>query len=200
MVAPLDIAPRPLAPFQYLDADADTESVDGEILNGDELEDASMEEAFSLVMPDGIDQEEVLSELWADLLRGEKAKAVLAEAEMARVIEFNRSLEHRTVDGLGQITCRVPMSTYLHWTTRYGPEFWRHRDSLDFFAARNPGFLIDTFHRRTCVTVDQTLPASGAETPASLVKTAGATVTTDTAAPAQPAPSSRRGGRGRWAR
>lgn len=185
MVAPLEVTSH------------EHEPIDGEIFLEDDLVDAGPSDLVTL--PDGVDQEWLLGELWKDLLRGEHAKAVLAEAQMRRVIEFNRSLEHRMVDGIGQIQARVPLEVFLHWKAREGDDFWRERSNLDFFARRNPGFRIDTFHRRTCVTVEHTLPAShsGAEAPAGLVKTARAGAG-EAPALAKPAPRIR-GRRGRWA-
>lgn len=183
MVAPLEVCTR-------------SEPIAGEILLEEDLVDAGPSDIVTL--PDGVDQEWLLGELWRDLIRGEHAKAVLAEAQMRRVIEFNRSLEHRMIDGVGQIQARVPLEVFLHWKTREGDDFWRERSNLDYFARKNPGFKIDTFHRRTCVTMDHTLPAK-TDVAASMDETAGAGVALGgSPAPAQSTPRIT-GRRGRWA-
>lgn len=175
-------------------------SVDGELLSPEE--EAQLESADGPVvgLPDTIDQEALLRELWKDLHRGEHAAAILAEAEMRRVIELNQSLDHRFVDGMGQLVARVPLSVYLHWTARYGHEFWQQADSLDFIANRadggrgNPGFTIKTKGRPTIIKDELFPPAlnTSAPTVAHGGKPAGAVKTT--------APAVRpRGRRGRWA-
>lgn len=123
------------------------EEIEGEILTEQDLVD-NVEDMMDVAVPDGMDQGWLLKALWDDLHRGEHAQAVLAEAEMARVIELNQKLDTRTVDGMGQLVARIPMSVYLHWTARYGDDFWRQKDSIDFILNRagggqgNPGFVV----------------------------------------------------------
>jgi hypothetical protein len=122
--------------FDDLDLD-----IEGDVFSEADLADADGFDAIGL--PDGVDREQLLGELWRDLIRGEHARAVLAEAEMRRVIEVNRQLgEHRSIEGIGKVAARIPLDVYLHWVARYGSDFWAQRDSLDFLAARNPGMLV----------------------------------------------------------
>lgn len=190
-----------VAPLDTMQAIED-ERIDGEVLCERDLIDA---DGPDFALPDGVDQEWLLGELWKDLLRGEHARAVLAEAEQRRIIETSRQLEHQMIEGIGQLRCRVSLDTYLHWTSRYGADFWKQEDSLQFFAKRNPGFLVDNFHHRRSVhTVDgfrdantntNTLPAaSGA--PALGEKPVAETVTASATVPTLP----RSRGRGRWSR
>src|SRR5258707_15302128 len=106
-----------ISPQEY-----DELSIDGEQLSPEEESQLESVDGPVVSLPDGIDEELLLQELYKDLYRGEHAAAIAAEAEMRRVIELNQSLEHRFVDGMGQLAARVPMSVYLHWTARYGHE------------------------------------------------------------------------------
>lgn len=191
----------------------ESDDIGGEVLSERDLVDA---DGLDFALPDGVDQEWLLGELWKDLLRGEHAKEILAESEMRRIIEVNRSMEHQLIDGIGQLRCRVSLDTYLHWTSRYGADFWKQEENLQFFAKRNPGFLVDNFHKKSMQVVDgfrdrtlsapaeslggQLLPvavASGQPGDHGGEKRAGAGVKTT------PAPASPRGrgrGRGRWAK
>lgn len=181
-------------PGRYAYLDTEDQSIHGEVLDERDLVNES--NLMTLNTPDGVDQEWLLGELWKDLERGEHAEAVLAEAEMRRVIELNRSLDHRFIEGAGQCVARIPMSVAMHWIARYGQEFWKHKDSLDFIAARNPGFLIKTQGKPQVVVDgfrDQVSPATAEDAASGVsgVRPAGAAQ----AAPAEPV----RGRRGRWA-
>lgn len=189
----------------------DTEDLlpEGELLSEQDLADET--DLMSLATPEGVDQGWLLGELWKDLERGERAQAVLAEAEMRRVIEFNQSLDHRFVEGLGQTVCRIPLSVYSHWVARYGHEFWQQRDSLDYFLKRaggtgNPGFMVHT-RGKTQVTVDGRRDDLSSRSSAAAASSAVARASDGghgegpagavSAVPAAPATKSR--GRGRWA-
>lgn len=186
--------------------DSDSYGVDGGLFSEQDLvDDADMMSLAGL----GVDEGWLLGELWKDLERGEHAESVLAEAEMRRVIEFNQSLEHGFVPGMGQTVARVPLSVYTHWVARYGPEFWRQKDSLDFILKRagggagNPGFIIKS-RGKPQITVDgfrDRAPASNFSGPAVDAATGGHGERPAGAAQAAPAaPRPVRGRRGRWAK
>lgn len=134
-------------------------SIEGDVFTEQDLvEDTS--DFMELATPDGVDQGWLLEALWRDLRRGEHAQAVLAEAEMARVIELNQRLGPAVMqEGAGQLMARIPMSVFLHWTTRYGEAFWREKDSLDFILKRagggqgNPGFKVESM-KKAAIIVD----------------------------------------------
>jgi len=166
--------------------------IDGEYLDDTGL-DAS--DGPGIVMPGGMDEQELLDLLWKDLHRGEAAKAILTEARMRRVIETSKDLEHRAIEGLGRCAARIPMEMYLEWTAREGPEFWLQEDTLDYFEKRagggvgNPGFKITT-PGKTMVTVETNFPSGDSGKSCDSCVTAGPVK----AGPAKPAS---RGGR--WA-
>lgn len=167
--------------------------IEGEVLTERDLADES--DIMELSTPEGVDQGWLLGELFKDLHRGEHAKAVLAEAEMQRVIEFNRSVDHQFIDGLGQTVARIPLSVAMHWIARYGYEFWQQRDSIDFLAKRNPGMLIKSRGKTSVVVPGQVTSATSAlgAAKADIGDCAGA-------ASAAPVAGLRvRGRRGRWA-
>ena len=107
------------------------------------------DEAPELVGPQTIEEERLLRLLYKDLERGERAKAILAEAEMRKIAALNAELEHRPIDGLGCLVARISLDVFLAWIAREGPEFWHEQSNLAYFAHRaegqgNPGFLIKT--------------------------------------------------------
>lgn len=136
----------------------------GAALSAEDMRDLEgTDQPMELALPDTVDERQLLDALHADLIRGEHARAVLAEAEMRRVAEFNRQVgEHRTVDGVGQLIARIPLDTFLHWCATQGTEFWYHQDSIDFLAARNPGMLVETARKPTII-VDRPLAGGGAK-------------------------------------
>lgn len=180
--------------YAHLDTDESC-PINGEVLTERDL--ADEKDLMSMALPDGVDQEWLMGELWKDLRRGEHAKAVAAEAEMRRVIELNNSLEHKFIEGAGQLVARIPMSVAMYWIARCGHEFFKHRDSLEFLAKRNPGLLIKT-KGKPQVVIDgfrDNFPGSPADAAAGVsgVRPEGAVQ----AAPSAPGPV--RGRRGRWA-
>lgn len=124
-------------------------------------------EAAGLVRAPALGEDELLDALYEDLHRGEQAKAVLAEREMARVIEATRGIEHGLVEGLGQCIARIPLSVFHHWGSRYGYEIWNDpQDLLAFLAKRNPGLMIKAQPRTHRGAAVPSLPAGGATTAA----------------------------------
>lgn len=179
--------------------DEQSEDLDGDLITDEELADA--------VAADMGSDDPVVRRLWDDLIRGEHARAVMAEAETRRVIEFNQRLQgqHRFQDGLGQLVARIPMSVYLHWTAIHGHEFWDQPDSLDFLAKRagggrgNPGLLIETKARPTVI-VDQAFAGVAAQQSSARGAEGHERKAAAGAGEAPPAAhSGPRGRRGRWA-
>lgn len=184
--------------------ETESDNLDGDLLTEDDLAGA--------VADDMASDDPVVRRLWDDLIRGEHAKAVMAEAETRRVIELNQRLQgqHRFQDGLGQLVARIPMSVYLHWTAVHGHEFWDHPDSLDFLARRagdgrgNPGLLIETKGKPTIIVERKLSPAGHGSGPATCGEKAAAGVQRCSPAACLPRRSSAkagpvRGRRGRWA-
>lgn len=175
--------------------------IDGELLTEEDLVD-NVTDLMDVALPDGTDQGWLLKALWEDLRRGEHAEAVLAEAEMARVIQMNQRLDTRTIDGMGQTIARIPMSVYLHWVARYGDDFWRQKDSIDFILKRagggrgNPGFVVKST-MKTQLVVDG-FKSSGGDVAAGGVEEHQVKPAGVLRAPAVP-PAPVRGKRGRWA-
>jgi hypothetical protein len=163
----------------------------GEVLDAADLEDS--DELFSLALPDGVDERRLLDELYADLYRGEHAKAVLAEAETRRVIEWQSQVQHRPVEGLGQTIARVPLEAFLYWQAREGPDFWHQESNVDYFKRLNPG-LAPVQTMRPTIVVDHKLPATG-----TMTETTGRAGEGLGVAPPAARSTPVRGRRGRWA-
>lgn len=139
---------------------ASSAEIAGAPLTPEELRDLEPNAGLmDLALPDSVDERQMLDALYDDLVRGEHAKAVLAEAEMRKVAEFNRQVgAHRMIDGVGQLIARVPLDTFLHWCATQGTEFWYHQDSIDYLAARNPGMLVESARKPTVI-VDRKIGA-----------------------------------------
>jgi hypothetical protein len=166
-----------------------SDTIGGELLSqADLVDDAGPQLNFA-----GVDEEWLLGALFRDLERGEHAKAVLVEAEMRRIAELNQQLEHRCIDGLGQLAARIPLDMYLYWQAREGEGFWREQSNLEYFGARNPGFLIKTKMKPTIVVGDKPFPTRVQSDITTGEKPAGGANP-----PAKP-PARPRARRGRWA-
>lgn len=183
----------------------DSEDLDGELITEEDLAGAVAEDMSS--------DDPVVRKLWDDLIRGEHAKAVMAEAEMRRVIEFNQRLQgqHRFQEGLGQLVARIPLSVYLHWTAIHGHEFWDQPDSLDFLARKagggrgNPGLLIETKGRPTVIVDGQFAGIAARQSSSARRGAAGVHGESSVAGGAERTPATTaararlKGKRGRWA-
>lgn len=147
-------------------------------------------EQAGLVRAPALGEDELLDALYEDLHRGEQAKAVLAEREMARVIEATRGIEHGLVEGLGQCIARIPLSVFHHWGSRYGYEIWNDpQDLLAFLAKRNPGLMIKAQPRTHRGAAVPSFSTGGATTAAPVRGLAAAGAGALGAAPAVPAPA-----------
>ena len=184
----------------YLD---ETAAVDGELL--DENEQLEEADGPGIYVPDGVDEGELLQELYKDLRRGEQAKAVLAEAEMRQVLEVQNQCEHAALEGLGELVCSMPLSVYMHWVQREGPEFFHQRKNLEFLAQRaggtgNPG-LLARHVRKARVTINQTLPGPERLTFTGIHEKGPVVGAGDIASATAPAPARTgvHGRHGRWA-
>lgn len=144
---------------------ASSAEIAGAPLSAEEMRDLEPNaDLMDIALPDSVDERQLLDSLYDDLIRGEHARAVIAEAEMRRVAEFNRQVgAHRTVEGVGQLIARIPLDTFLHWCATQGTEFWYHQDSIDYLAARNPGMLVET-ERKATIIVDRPLAGGRART------------------------------------
>lgn len=122
-------------------ADEVDESLEGGAFDSEDCLDPV--EQAGLVRAPAMGEDELLDALYEDLRRGEQAKSVIAERQMARVIEASRTIEHGLVEGLGQCIARIPLSVFHHWGGRYGYEIWNNpQDLLAFLEKRNPGLMI----------------------------------------------------------
>lgn len=168
-------------------------ALESEALGGELITD---EDLAAGVADDMASDDTVIRQLWDDLIRGEHAKAVMAEAETRRVIAFNQQVDHRFQEGVGQLVARIPLSVYLHWTAVHGHEFWDQPDSLDFLAKRaggtgNPGLLIETKGRPTVIVDDAFAGVAARQLP----DTVSGLYSAESAAGSRGPAAARRGGR-----
>ncbi len=133
--------------------------IDGSpITDQDILEDA--DQPFELALPETVDERELLEGLYADLERGEHAKAVLAEAQAREIGRLHQRIgAHRSVEGMGQVVARVPLDTFLHWCARETGEFWYDQSSINYILRDNPSLVPETA-RKPMITKERELDGS----------------------------------------
>jgi hypothetical protein len=124
------------------DQEAELLELEGAPLDAED--EAYTEDGVGFALPDNLEECQLLEALYKDLIRGEHAKEIHAEAEMRRVIEASKSLgEPGFCDGIGQLMARVPAKIFHHWGLRYGYEIWNNpQDLIRFLDQRNPGFMV----------------------------------------------------------
>jgi hypothetical protein len=127
----------PISPQEAEDLDIEGAPLDAE-------DEAYSEDGVGFALPDNLEECQLLEALYKDLIRGEHAREVQAEAEMRRLIEASKALgEPGFADGIGQLVARVPAKIFHHWGLRYGYEIWNNpQDLIRFLDQRNPGFMV----------------------------------------------------------
>lgn len=128
-----------MAQQQTLVPDSDRLSIDGEALDGRDLETTKGPEIY---LPDGADMEQVMKHLNHGLVEDNLVQSRLAEAQMRRVIEASQAIEHSFMAGMGQKVAAIPANVFAYWCNKLGPDAWRDGTLLKFLGKSNPGMLI----------------------------------------------------------
>ena len=81
--------------------------------------------------------DELIPEMVAEFRRGWALRKAQAHATKKAMAQLNQ-LQHKHVDGLGQLTCRIPEESYHYWGMRLGYDCWRDAAFRKEFMRDNP--------------------------------------------------------------
>lgn len=97
---------------------------------------------------------ESLAPLEQDIIRGEQVKAALAIAQQRRLEEAQAQIAHASVEGLGQLECRISPEVYFRMAHIHGQECWTDDGFLADMRRKNPGmFNVRRAPRRVTLTM-----------------------------------------------
>lgn len=78
-----------------------------------------------------------------------------AEAQKKAMAALNQQL-HRHVDGLGQLSARIPVDSYHYWGQRLGYACWKDDDFVKGFFRDNPECRVNSKAENTTLLVNGT--------------------------------------------
>lgn len=99
--------------------------------------------------------DELLLPMLEEFRTGWNLRKAQAEAQKKAMVALNRQL-HKHVDGLGQLTARIPVDSYHYWGQRLGYACWKDDNFVKGFWKDNPECLVNSKAEKTTVRVDGT--------------------------------------------
>lgn len=84
---------------------------------------------------------EMAADLERELRRGWQMGRVRAEVESKQAAALNQ-IEHRAMDGIGQLRMRVPLDAYHFWGQKLGYDCWNDKQFLHEFERDNPAVKV----------------------------------------------------------
>lgn len=78
---------------------------------------------------------------------------VLAQVRQNRIAEATQKLERCTVDGLGQHTASIDLTSFLYWSNRTGGQCWKDDGFFKEFLRDNPACRVKYKQRHLALTV-----------------------------------------------
>lgn len=87
------------------------------------------------------DNPEVAQGVLRNLREDWKAERREVEDVSARAEQANRQ-DHRSVEGLGRLRCRIPATAYHYWGQRLGYKCWKDAAFLREFERDNPEIVV----------------------------------------------------------
>jgi hypothetical protein len=80
---------------------------------------------------------DLVPQLEKELRQGFQMNRVNAEVQAKQNARFN-AIKHKSVEGLGQLKCRIPPDAYHFWGQKLGYDCWNDNQFLDEFLRDNP--------------------------------------------------------------
>ena len=78
-----------------------------------------------------------------ELRLGWNQNRVQAEIEAKRISEVNKQ-RHKSIEGLGQLTARIPMTAFHFWGQKLGYGCWNDQAFMDEFLRDNPKLRVNS--------------------------------------------------------
>jgi hypothetical protein len=92
--------------------------------------------------------EEFVRDFCATLTDEQRAEEEMAFATQRRIAAATQSLDEHFVDGLGELTMRIDLTAYWHWTMRYGPRIWSDPAFIREYKRDNPETRVKSRSRK----------------------------------------------------
>jgi hypothetical protein len=80
---------------------------------------------------------DLVPQLEQELRKGWQKNRVEAEVQAKQNEKINKQ-KHRSIEGLGQLTARIPPTAYHFWGQKLGYECWNDKAFMDEFLRDNP--------------------------------------------------------------
>ena len=84
----------------------------------------------------------------ATLTDEQRAEEELAFASQKRIAAATEKLDQHFVEGLGELTMRIDLTAYWHWTMRYGPKIWSDPAFIREYKRDNPETRVKSKSRK----------------------------------------------------
>lgn len=81
--------------------------------------------------------ENLQAAMLSELKNGWELRKRMAEQQTNDLGKVNHS-RHRSLDGVGQLKCRVDADSYHYWGQRLGYQCWADKNFVDEYMKRNP--------------------------------------------------------------
>jgi glycine cleavage system pyridoxal-binding protein P len=103
-------------------------------------------QSFADVIPGSIRKE-----FERELITGWRMQEAASYTQAKQFAAFNHANEAKSIDGVGELKARIPISAYHYWGTRLGYECWNDKSFVDDYIKHNPEIAIHNRMKRTQV-------------------------------------------------
>jgi len=86
---------------------------------------------------------ELAKQLDAELRQGWLRNRVEAEVAAKKIGKIN-TIRHKSVEGLGQLTARIPIDSFHFWGMKLGYGCWNDQQFMDEFLRDNPELRVNS--------------------------------------------------------
>ena len=76
--------------------------------------------------------------------KGHVRDRVMAEVQHTELGQHHDKTDYKSVEGLGQLRCRIPVQDYHHYGQMYGYDCWNDQAFLDTYEESNPGGKVNS--------------------------------------------------------
>jgi hypothetical protein len=86
-----------------------------------------------------------------ELINGWRMKEVNARKVAKQSAAFNHANEAHSIEGVGQLSARIPMDAWHYWGQRLGYECWEDKQFFNDFKKHNPEVAVRNYAKKTVV-------------------------------------------------
>lgn len=107
---------------------------------------ADIIQSLSEVIPSNLRKE-----VERELLAGWRMQEAAAYSQAKQIATFNHSNAARSLEGVGEMKARIPLSAYHYWGQRLGYECWNDKSFMNDYIKHNPEIAVKNRIKRTQV-------------------------------------------------